>query len=521
MRTRSTCGARVGDTMSVLTVDGLSKSFAGPRALDDVTLSVGRGEVRALVGQNGSGKSTLIKILAGFHLPDAGSVTVDGQPLQFGNGLVSDGLGIRFVHQDLGLVDSLDTVDNLALGGAGYATYTGLGSVGIRWREERKRAQRALNTLGYEFDVRRPVGDLAMSERTAVAIARAMATRGAPPKLLVLDEPTATLPAVEAERLYALVRRVAASGTAVVFVSHHFDEVFDLADSITVLRDGRLVTTREVAGLTEESLIELVIGRRPEHVEHESQTAHDQPVVLELASLSSDGVLDGIDLEVRAREVVGVAGITGSGRDELAPAIFGGMARRGQVRVSGEIVPGHRPDLSVRSGIGLVPADRHANAAFMDSTLRENITVANPKLHFRNLLLRKSSERSDVNKWLDRLDVRPRNSEFAMSDLSGGNQQKVVTCRWLRMRPKVLILDEPTQGVDVGAKADIHGLVDDVALTGAAVLVVSTDHEELVRLCNRVLIVRRGRVVEELKAERLTVHAITAATIGRDRLDAT
>ena len=497
----------------VLTVKNLSKSFGGPLVLDGVSLSIEPGEVRALVGQNGSGKSTLIKILAGFHVPNGGEVDVDGAPLPFGNGTASDALGLRFVHQDLGLVDMLDTTDNLALG-QGYRNYSsGL----IRWRAERKTARKALNDLGYSFDVRRPVGTLAMSERTAVAIARAVGTRGVTPKLLVLDEPTANLPAVEAERLYALTRRVAESGIAVVFVSHHFDEVFELSDSVTVLRDGKLVTTVPVKGLTEDALIELVIGRPLESVEHDVRTVEREKVLLEVKDVGTADVLDSVSFQVHAGEIVGVAGITGSGRDELAPAIFGGMDRHGVVTVDGATIPRQRPDLSVAAGVGLVPAQRHANAAFMASSLRENITVTKPGVHFKNLLLRKRPEKADVDVWLERLDVRPRNSEFAMSDLSGGNQQKVVMCRWLRMSPKVLILDEPTQGVDVGAKADIHRLVDEAAAEGTAVVVVSTDHEELVRLCHRVLVVRRGRVAEELGSEGLSPDAITAVTIGRDQ----
>ena len=497
----------------VLTVKNLSKRFGGPLVLDDISLSIDPGEVRALVGQNGSGKSTLIKILAGFHLPDSGEVTVDRQPLTFGVGAQSDALGLRFVHQDLGLVDMLDTVDNLALG-QGYHSYR-YGS--IRWRAERKAARQALADLGYSFNVRRPVGSLAMSERTAVAIARAISVGGALPKLLVLDEPTANLPAAEAQRLYKLTRRVAGSGIAVLFVSHHFDEVFELSDSVTILRDGKLVTTRPVQGLTEEALIELVIGRPLEQVVHDVRTVERKNILLDVQRMATPAVLAGVDFQVHAGEVVGIAGITGSGRDEIAPAIFGGMARSGTVTVDGRAVPRQRPDIAVACGLGLVPAQRHANAAFMASSLRENITVTKPGVHFKNFVLRKGRERSDVNVWLERLDVRPRNCEFAMSDLSGGNQQKVIICRWLRMEPKVLVLDEPTQGVDVGAKADIHRLVDEAAAKGTAVLVVSTDHEELVRLCHRVLVVRRGQIVDELSDDRLDPDSITAVTIGRDQ----
>jgi ribose transport system ATP-binding protein len=497
-----------------LTVTNMSKSFAGPRVLDGVSLSIEPGEIRALVGENGSGKSTLIKILAGFHLPDEGSAEVDGQPLRLGDGTSSEGLGLRFVHQDLGLVNNLDAVDNLALG-VGYPSFRG----GIRWRQERKRARKALADLGYHFDVRRTVDRLAMSERTALAVARAMGPRAVPPKVLILDEPTANLPAAEAQRLFQLAKRVTDSGVAVVFVSHHFDEVFGLAQSVTVLRDGRHVITRPVTGLTEDGLIELVIGRQLEQVQHDAKAAERRAVVLEAVGLGC-GVLDNVDFAVHAGEIVGVAGITGSGRDEIARALFGGLDRTGEVKVNGATVPKLRPDKAMAMGVGLVPAERHANAAFMTSTLRENITVVRPGTHWRGGILRKSAERSDVAKWLERLDVRPRKPEFTMADLSGGNQQKVVLARWMRLEPKVLVLDEPTQGVDVGAKSDIHTLIDEAAAQGTAVLVASTDHEELVRLCHRVLVMRRGRIADEISGGRMDHDVITAATIGRDQAGA-
>ena len=496
---------------AALTVTSMSKSFAGPRVLDSVSLTVEPGEIRALVGENGSGKSTLIKILAGFHLPDEGSAEVGGESLLLGHGEASEAAGLRFVHQDLGLVNNLDAVDNIALG-VGYPSFRGR----IRWRQERKRTRAALAELGYEFDIRRPAGSLAMSERTALAVARAMTPRQTPAKVLILDEPTANLPAAEAERLFKLARRVADSGVAVMFVSHHFDEVFGLADSVTVLRDGKHIITRPVAGLTEDQLIEQVIGRKLEHVVHDARAAERRDVVLQVAGLGCD-VLTGVDITVHAGEIVGIAGITGSGRDEVATAVFGGTNRAGQVTINGTAVPPMRPDRAIALGMGLVPAERHANAAFMTSTLRENITVTRPGIHFRGGLLRKSPERSDVATWLERLDVRPRNSEFTMADLSGGNQQKVVLARWLRMKPKVLVLNDPTQGVDIGAKSDIHKLIDEAAAEGTAVLVVSTDHEELVRLCHRVLILRRGKVADEMEGGRMDHDLITAATIGRDR----
>lgn len=503
-------------TTLALSVTGMSKTFAGQKALDDVDISIVPGEIRALVGQNGCGKSTLIKVLAGYHDPDPGvHVEVAGSPLVLGHAEAAEAAGLRFVHQDLGLVHSLDVVDNLALG-HGYAT----GRMRkISWKREFAAARRALADLGYDIDVRRPVGELAMSERTAVAIARALAPRRCPARLLVLDEPTANLPASEAARLYSLVRAVSRSGIAVLFVSHHFDEVFDLAATVTVLRDGRHVSTRSVQELTEADLVRLVVGRELAALESGATAAHQGDAVLSVRDVSGSVVRD-VSLEVRAGEVVGVAGITGSGREELASLVFGGSLRTGEVLVRGTPIPPHRPDRSIAAGIAFVPAERHANAAFLDATLRENVTVVSPGRNMVRGFLRKGREGREVSAWLGRLGVRPSRPEFAMNALSGGNQQKVVLARWLRQEPPVLVLDEPTQGVDVGAKTDIHGLIDTAAHRDTAVLVLSTDHEELARLCHRVLVLRSGRIVEELRAPGLTADRLTASTVGRSGVSA-
>ena len=499
---------------TALSVRNATKIFGAQVALDNVSIDVEPGEVRALVGQNGCGKSTLIKILAGFHEPEPGTeATVGGEPLAFVDPVASEAAGLRFVHQDLGLVGNLDTVDNLALG-QGYITNV---TKTIRWRKERAKAREALAALGYEIDVKIPVAALQMSERTAVAIARAMSERGTPPKMLILDEPTANLPGPEAQRLYQLVRRVADSGVAVLFVSHHFDEVFEMAESVTVLRDGKLITTRAVEGLTEEDLIELVVGRKlEEHNKRDADAREHGPEILTLTGVGGRNVRD-MDLTLHRGEVVGVAGITGSGREEVAALVFGGHERSGEITVDGKVLPQNRPDISIERGVALVPAERHANASLLDQSLRENITLVDPGRHMTMGILRRRPEKADVRVWLDRLTVKPGGeTEFTMTQLSGGNQQKVILARWLRQEPEVLILDEPTQGVDVGAKADIHTLVDEAAAQGAAVLVCSTDHEELVRICDRVVIMRRGRAAEILRGDQITADNITAATIGRD-----
>jgi ribose transport system ATP-binding protein len=500
---------------AALQISGLSKTFPGQRALSDVQLSLEPGEVRALVGENGCGKSTLVKVLSGYHEPDPGAeVLVNGEPLRLGVDGAGDHAGLRFVHQDLGLVLDLDSCDNLAMGHGYERNKMRL----ISWRREAQLARGTLCDLGYDIDVRQPTGHLAISERTAIALARALSPRATPPRVLVLDEPTANLPAAEIDQLFKVIRSAKEQGVAVLLISHHLDEVFAICDTVTVLRDGRHVITRDVQGLDEDSLVALMIGRKLEQFQAAEQAieSHRTEATLVVRGLHA-GTLQGIDLDVHAGEVVGIAGITGSGREEIALALFGGIDRTGKVSVNGTAVTPHRPDKSVEAGLGLVPAERHVNAAFLDSTLRENVSILSPGDFRRRGLISRRREVSDVTSWLRELNVKPADPEQGLATLSGGNQQKVMLARWLRQRPTVLVLDEPTQGVDIGAKAEIHTLVDQAAGAGAAVVVVSTAHAELTRLAHRVLVLRGGRITDELSRPHIDPDRITAATIGAGR----
>lgn len=499
----------------VLRVAGLDKAFAGQQAVDNLSLSLVPGEIRALVGKNGCGKSTLIKVLAGYHLPDSGQVIVGSSPLAFGDAESAESAGLRFVHQDLGLVATLDAVDNLALGNGYHHVRAGR----IQWRKERAQARKALAALGYDLDVTVPVGKLSMSERTAVAIARAVADRSSSPRVLVLDEPTANMPAPEVARLFQLVRTVRASGVAVLYVSHHLHEVFELAETVTVMRDGKHVITRSIAGLTEGELVELMIGRQLAVADARLSARSTRDVLLSVSELST-AVLDDVEFDVRGGEIVGVSGITGSGREQVAMAIFGGISRGGSVQVAGRTVPQQRPDLAVAAGVGFIPSDRHNNAVILEAPVRENVTVVDPSAAMLHGVLRKGRERADVAVWLDRLSVKPTNPDMAMAALSGGNQQKVILARWLRQSPRVLILDEPTQGVDVGAKADIHTIVANLAANGAAVLLTSSDEEELAALCDRVIVFANGRIARILTGPNLVADDISAATLGADSISA-
>jgi ribose transport system ATP-binding protein len=496
-----------------LTVEKLSKTFGAQRALIDIELSLQPGEVRALVGENGSGKSTLVKILAGIYRPDDGAViTVAGEQIKPGH--AAHGIsGLRFVHQDLGLVGNLDSIDNLALG-HGYRT---LRRGRIHLRREAIEARAALTALGHDIDVYRPVAELAGSEQTSIAVARALSPQRSAARVLVLDEPTANLPAAEVERLCALVRHIQATGVAVLFISHHFDEVFGLADSVTVLRDGRIVGTRPVGDLDEAELVRMVLGRSVgARQQRPVRVTEDNNVVLR-ADRIGGGTVRAVDLEVRAGEIVGVAGITGSGREELAGLLFGTHARTGTVAVHGRPIPANQPYQSIAMGLGLVPADRRENAMFAHTTLRENLTVVNCRPNVVRGVLRPGQEKADARAWLKRLQVRPLRTEATMAELSGGNQQKVILARWLRENPKVLVLDEPTQGVDVGAKAEIHLLLQKAAADGMAILVLSTDHDELAHTCHRVLVLRSGQVIDEICAPHVTADGLTACAVGTSR----
>ena len=491
-----------------LLVRGLTKVFGAQRALDSVDLTVEAGEIHALVGHNGSGKSTLVKILAGYHQPEPGACAeVAGRELALGSAEAARAAGLRFVHQNLGLVGAMTVSDNFRIAGGGRWLAP------LRRRAERAAARRAVAAIGYDISPTAAVADLTEAERTAVAVARALEDFDGVP-LLVLDEPTASLSAPEVERLFAAIRRVADDGTAILFVSHHLDEVLGLADTVTVLRDGRRVATRPARGLGHDELVELMLGRRLlDSVATKEETAapeaaHPRMVVSDLRGRT----VAGLDLDVRAGEILGVAGLTGSGREEVASLLCGRLPRGGEMTVDGVPVPPGDPHAAVNAGIAYVPADR-ADATMPRAPVRENLTLADLAPFWRGGRLRRGAEQRESERWIRTLDVRPAHPERSIAELSGGNQQKVVLARWLRTAPSVLVLDEPTQGVDVGSKADIHRLIDDAAAAGTAVVICSTDDDELARLATEVIVMRRGKA-----SVRLTRSEASSERIEQEQL---
>lgn len=486
----------------------VSKTFGTATVLRDLELEIQRGEIHALVGQNGSGKSTTVKILSGFFQPDPGAeAEVDGRPFQLGSTAAAMSAGLRFVHQDLGLIDDLSVADNFMVGSTGGLTR-------LRSTSEAARAAAAMEAIGFPgVSPHAKVGDLTAPERTAVAIARALHDMSHVP-LLVLDEPTASLPRKDARALFAAMRRVTERGIAILYISHHLDEVLELADHVSVLRDGALVAQEPVTALGHDRLVELILGRRlaQELTEHHVVGDPEGAELLAVTGLTG-AVVDGVDLRVRHGEVLGVAGLVGSGIEEIAGLLSGRVAREGEVRLRGRVIPPGDPAAAVEAGLCTVPVDRAGHAVITDGTVRENLTLSRLRDFWRRGRFDTRAERRHAREWVHRLEVRPADAERRMVELSGGNQQKVIVGRWLRVKPSVLVLEDPTQGVDIGSKADLHAWIERVAADGTAVLLCSTDTAELARLSSRVMVLRRGKVECTLAGA-----SITAAEIDRRQL---
>lgn len=489
-----------------LDIRGVTKDFPGQRALAGVDLAVRRGEILALAGANGSGKSTLIKILAGFHTPDAGAITAFGEPTDFGRHHWRE--RCHFVHQNLGLVETLSATDNLALG-PGYRR----GRLGrIRWAQQRAAARRAIARFGGTFPVDIPVASLSPAERTIVAIARALDGWGEGEAAVVLDEPTASLHRDEVEKLFRSMRLIAQRGAGVIFVSHQIDEILELADRVVVLRDGRVAGNEPTSELTHDRLVELIAGRALEAVEGQEVPVSDE-VILDVRGVTGERIAD-LSFTLRKGEILGVSGLMGSGREELTTLLGGATPRRaGTVVLGGVPLPPDSVPACIAQGLVMMPPDRARQGAILARDLRANVMLPDPGWAYSHGWLHSARERREVQSWLMRLKVTPADQTRPMALLSGGNQQKVVLAKWLRCRPRVLVMDEPTQGVDVGARAAIYELLLDAVRDGASVIVCSNGAKDLAAICDRVLVLDNGRVGAELQGEALTEHAITAASI--------
>jgi ABC-type sugar transport system ATPase subunit len=493
-------------TSPVVRFEGVGKRFPGVVALDGVSFDVAAGSCHALCGENGAGKSTLGRILAGVHAPDTGQVLLDGKPVHFAHPGDALRAGIGMVHQELAFCENMSVAENLCLG-----TLPARGTF-VSFAETERRARGMLAEIAPEIDVRSRVGDLTVSQQQMVQIAAAV---GQGARVIVFDEPTSSLTKHETERLYALIRRLQARGVTALYVSHRMDEIYDLCDAITVLRDGRHVLTRPAKELDEPTLVQSMIGRPLEQYfpAHLEAPAGDE--LLRVEGLESPGRFQGISLALRAGEVVGLAGLVGSGRSELAQALFGLDARAtGKVWLSGRELPLGDPRVALARGLGYVPEDRKKQGLVLGLSVRENTTLPILKRLARALFVDRGAERRLAAEQSERLRVKTPTLEAAVAGLSGGNQQKVVLAKWLAARCRVLLLDEPTRGVDVGAKAEIHALIDALAAQGNAVLLISSELPEVIRLSTRVLVLREGRLVGELGRAQVTQEAVLRLMAG-------
>jgi ABC-type sugar transport system ATPase subunit/ribose/xylose/arabinose/galactoside ABC-type transport system permease subunit len=491
----------------VLEAVGIRKVFPGHVALDDVDLRVESGEVHAIVGQNGAGKSTLVKILTGVYQLDAGSIQLGGETVRIGGPNDARALGIEIVHQDHPLVPQLDVTRNAFLGRE--RRRNGL----LDLSRMRRETVEALGVIGARFSPDTLARDLTVAERMQAAIAAALIQQ---PRILILDEPTASLGQTEAEKLFDVIRSVRAAGVTIIYISHRLAEITSLAAHVTVLRDGKRVGTLTMAGSTRQDMIRMMVGRDLSQLYPKSDTPAGD-VVLDVKDWHVGEQVRGVDLTVRRGEIVGLAGLVGSGCSELAQSLFGALKPTGgSALVAGRQIGGHGPRRNMRRGVAMVPEDRRSEALFETLTLRENISLSNLGEWSTAGWVRQRRERRAAAGLLDRLHVAATGTEQQVGELSGGNQQKVVIGRWLARGADLYIFDEPTAGVDVGSKVEIYRQVNDLVAAGAGVLMISSDFDELLEMCDRVLVVVDGKVTREVPHGTADLGELTYWAAGGD-----
>jgi len=492
-------------TTPLLVMRGITKDYPGVRALDAVTLEVLPGEVHALVGENGAGKSTLMKILAGAVPLDQGEIALAGQPVHITSPQRAQELGISMIYQEFNLVPYLSVAENIYLGREPLQ-----GGVFVDWRRLYSQAAAVLARLGVDLDLRQPVNRLSVAHQQLVEIAKAISQDA---KLIVMDEPSATLTEHELASLFALIRSLREAGVSIIYISHRLEEIFSVADRVTVLRDGRLVGTHPVADLDREAIIKMMVGRELVSHRPRAEVAAGKGV-LQVRGLSG-GIVRDVSLEVRAGEIVGLTGLVGAGRTEVARLIFGADPREaGEVLVEGRVVDIRSPHDAIRCGIGFVTEDRKAQGLVLGMTVRENVTLANLDLLAPWGFVRRQMERQVVAKSVDELHIRTPSMEQVVHNLSGGNQQKVVLAKWLFTQSKVLLFDEPTRGIDVGAKEEIYALMNALTRAGVGILMITSELPEALGMSDRILVMHEGRLAAELGPEEATQERIMHYATG-------
>ena len=496
-----------------MALKAVSKSFAGIKVVNNVSFDMRPGEVHALMGENGAGKSTLIKIMAGLHQADEGEILVNGRSVKFPSPKDAHAAGIATVHQELLLFPELTVAENIFLG---QTPKTGIGT--IDWQAMRNRARQLLDELeSGDLDIDQKVASLSVGNRQRIEIARALAQDA---RVLIMDEPTAALAEADVQRLMTIIRNLRARGVAIVYVSHRMQEIFAIADRVTVLRDGNHVATCDVADVNEAELVSMMVGRPLDRI-YPPKQGLDGEVILELRGVSYRNVIRDISLQLKRGEILGLAGLVGSGRTETALTIFGiTPATSGQVVVDGKVQHIASPEAARDLGIAYIPEDRGQQGLIRTQTIEDNVALPNLKRLMRGFIVDAAKVTAEARKAIERFGIRARGPQQLVRQLSGGNQQKVVLGKWLATNPRILIMDEPTRGIDVGAKAEIHLLMRKLAGEGMAILMISSELPEILGMSDRVLVMNSGRIVGEFGKDAATAEAVGTAMTRSHARDA-
>lgn len=492
----------------VLSVTGIGKSFGPVRVLQDVAFDLRPGEVHTLMGENGAGKSTLLKILGGIHQPDTGRIRIEDEAVSIPDPRTAQAAGIALIHQEPLTFPDLDVAENIFIGHGGDRSWLGR----IDWRRRYDDAKKILNTLGVALNPRAKLFGMSIADQQMVELAGALSQRA---RVLLMDEPTAALTPDEVRRLFAIMRRLRSEGVAIAFISHRLEEVFEISDRITVLRDGEFISTLDRDKTTVTEVIEKMVGRTLAALYERTSAAVGRPL-LEVEQLGKRGRFADISLTVAAGEIVGVAGLVGAGRTDVAQAIFGiDPADAGTIRIDGETVWIRQPADAIRRRLALVPEDRQKHGLFTALPITENIASASlRRIHPGGWILPRR-EHEIADRYRTRLRIASRDGRQTANELSGGNQQKVVLAKWLETDPQVLILDEPTRGVDVGAKQEVHHLMSELTAQGRGILLISSDLPEILAMSDRIVVMREGRISGLFLREEATAEKIMAAATGQ------
>jgi inositol transport system ATP-binding protein len=512
-------GLQAAQSSALLRMSGIEKRFPGVKALDNVSLTVGAGEVHAFLGENGAGKSTLLKILSGAHIPDAGTITFGGKSVNFASPQDAQREGIVTIYQEFTLSPNLTIAENVFVGREPGGRFF------IDWKAMAAETEKLTRRIGLDKSPLTLVSDLSVAEQQMVEIARALSMRS---RLIIMDEPTSALSRSEVEKLFRIIRDLKSSGISTIFVTHRLEEVFEICDRYTVLRDGKFVGDGDVKDVTIDDIIRLMVGREVDTLFAGHEAAPKRGVALEVKNLirrrsSRDPhatELRDVSLKVHAGEILGVAGLVGAGRTETARAIFGADPfDSGSIIVDGTTVAMTSPREAIRRGIGLVPEDRKQQALFLSLAIRANLSIAaHDRISTMRFFISDAKERALVEEYRKALNIRMASADQIVGNLSGGNQQKVVLARWLALRPRVLIVDEPTRGIDVGAKVEVHNLLFEMARTGIAVIVISSELPEVLAVSDRIVTMREGRVTGEImRADADQEKLMTMMTMATER----